>query len=313
MSVRVPNFAISRAKEIRDFNDLSRWAADVDDSRASIIHSLGEIARALNGIESAIGPGKAATLPGTRIVRGPVGSTTNNIALFADASGSVIKDGGTAGSGDVLGPASVSDMRIPRWDGTSGNLLDESGVTIDDTAFRLRQSGGEWIGMASTTAMTAQQTHTAANTETTMHSEAQLSGILDVAGRVVSVRAFGTNSVDVTSTVASQIIRLKYGSTAVWQRTNTLAVPGGAYTLRWLFMADVITTSSGNVRCFGWMITEDSAGALSNIRVSDVAVARTPTTTGAVTVALTDQWDVNDANTTWTTEMCQIYLGGLTA
>ena len=227
---------------------------------------------------------------------------------------------GTVGAGTVTlaaptvvtSAASLTDDAIVV--GAGGAQGSETrGVKIDSSNFRLRETGGEWIGMASTTAMTAQQTHTAANTETTMHSEAQLSGILDVAGRVVSVRAFGTNSVDVTSTVASQIIRLKYGSTAVWQRTNTLAVPGGAYTLRWLFMADVITTSSGNVRCFGWMITEDSAGALSNIRVSDVAVARTPTTTGAVTVALTDQWDVNDANTTWTTEMCQIYLGGLTA
>lgn len=36
------------------------------------------------------------------------------------------------GSGDVVGPASSTDNAIARWDGTTGKLLQDSGVTIDD-------------------------------------------------------------------------------------------------------------------------------------------------------------------------------------
>lgn len=41
--------------------------------------------------------------------------------------------GGGGGSGDVVGPASSTDNAIPRYDGTTGKLLQGSGVTIDDS------------------------------------------------------------------------------------------------------------------------------------------------------------------------------------
>lgn len=54
---------------------------------------------------------------------------------YDDAGGTitavVIPGGG--GTGDVLGPASSTDNALPRWDGTTGKLLQDSGVTLDDT------------------------------------------------------------------------------------------------------------------------------------------------------------------------------------
>lgn len=38
-----------------------------------------------------------------------------------------------SGSGDVIGPASSADNGVPRFDGTTGKLLQSSGVVIDDT------------------------------------------------------------------------------------------------------------------------------------------------------------------------------------
>lgn len=41
--------------------------------------------------------------------------------------------GGSGGIGDVVGPASSVDNRVVRWDGTTGKLIQNSVVTIDDT------------------------------------------------------------------------------------------------------------------------------------------------------------------------------------
>jgi hypothetical protein len=38
-----------------------------------------------------------------------------------------------AGSGDVSGPGSATDNAVVRWDGTSGQLVQNSGVTINDS------------------------------------------------------------------------------------------------------------------------------------------------------------------------------------
>jgi hypothetical protein len=46
--------------------------------------------------------------------------------------GRVLQLTGFAGSGDVVGPASVVDERIAIWDGTSGDLLADGGYTIAD-------------------------------------------------------------------------------------------------------------------------------------------------------------------------------------
>lgn len=66
-----------------------------------------------------------ATLPlaGTELVELDVGGVARKCTV-AD-----IVD---AGSGDVVGPASSVDLTLPRYDGTTGKLLQGSGVTLTD-------------------------------------------------------------------------------------------------------------------------------------------------------------------------------------
>lgn len=46
----------------------------------------------------------------------------------------IIQVGGGAGSGDVVGPSSATDNAIARYDGTTGKIIQNSAVTINDTA-----------------------------------------------------------------------------------------------------------------------------------------------------------------------------------
>jgi hypothetical protein len=76
-------------------------------------------------------------------------SDTSTLEMLSDgavASGTVLRfvldgtvwretgrSGGGAGTGDVVGPASATDNAIARFDSTTGKLIQNSGVTIDDS------------------------------------------------------------------------------------------------------------------------------------------------------------------------------------
>jgi hypothetical protein len=68
------------------------------------------------------------------------GSGTNTPSLVAGTNVSItgtwpnqtINASGGAGSGDVTGPASATDNAITRFDGTTGKIIQNSGVTLDD-------------------------------------------------------------------------------------------------------------------------------------------------------------------------------------
>lgn len=55
--------------------------------------------------------------------------SAGNQLKYADAS----EFGGGSGTGDVVGPASSTDDAIARFDGTTGKLLQNSSVTVDDS------------------------------------------------------------------------------------------------------------------------------------------------------------------------------------
>jgi hypothetical protein len=50
-----------------------------------------------------------------------------------DGTDAIVQIGGTAGSGDVVGPASATDNAIARFDSTTGKLIQNSAVTVSDT------------------------------------------------------------------------------------------------------------------------------------------------------------------------------------
>lgn len=53
--------------------------------------------------------------------------------LAVDSSGNLITTAGSGGSGDVVGPASSTDNAIARYDGVTGKLIQNSGLTLDDS------------------------------------------------------------------------------------------------------------------------------------------------------------------------------------
>lgn len=53
--------------------------------------------------------------------------------LKDDGTQSVVQIGGGAGSGDVVGPASATDNALARFDTTTGKLIQNSVVTVDDS------------------------------------------------------------------------------------------------------------------------------------------------------------------------------------
>lgn len=73
---------------------------------------------------------------GGKIVSVNVGET----ALEFSAAGS--------GSGDVVGPASSTDNAIARFDSTTGKLLQDSVVTIDDTTGVIKGAKEFWFDSA---------------------------------------------------------------------------------------------------------------------------------------------------------------------
>lgn len=77
----------------------------------------------------------------TDAVAGPISSTNGNIVLFDGTSGRVIKDGGVSASSFqpasasiVMGPASAVDGRLSAFDTTTGKLLKDSGFSAADLA-----------------------------------------------------------------------------------------------------------------------------------------------------------------------------------
>jgi len=72
-----------------------------------------------------------ATLASSYTLTLPVDDGTAGQALVTDGSG--VLSWSTAASGDVYGPASATDNAVARYDGTTGKIIQNSAVTIDDT------------------------------------------------------------------------------------------------------------------------------------------------------------------------------------
>lgn len=91
----------------------------------------------LNGNDDAKAPLVSPTFTGT--VTLPSGQVVNGVTLStAQGTGNFLRGDGayaapSAGAGDVVGPASATDNAVARFDTTTGKLVQNSGVLIDDS------------------------------------------------------------------------------------------------------------------------------------------------------------------------------------
>ncbi len=72
-----------------------------------------------------------ATVPTSVPVQGKI-PIHDLLAYIADSLQDIAAGGGGGGSGDVSGPVTSTDNAVPRWDGTGGDTLQDSGVLIAD-------------------------------------------------------------------------------------------------------------------------------------------------------------------------------------
>jgi len=80
-----------------------------------------------------------STLSASYTLTMPADDGTNGQVLTTDGSGGLSWT--TNASGDVVGPASATDNAIARFDGTTGKLIQNSAVTIDDTTGSMTFTG----------------------------------------------------------------------------------------------------------------------------------------------------------------------------
>lgn len=70
---------------------------------------------------------------GSKVYIKNVFANAENIVVVYNGGEPIEITGGGGGSGDVVGPSSATDNAVVRFDGTTGKLVKNSGVTIDDS------------------------------------------------------------------------------------------------------------------------------------------------------------------------------------
>lgn len=156
----IGDLAISgRIRTYQDSGELFGTVTPIIPPGADIYIRIGDVTN-----EFYLGIGKASP-DGTGFLRGTVGhaavlhSASADIELIrsntkrlwvtsagVQVAGTLLVNGSPVGtgSGDVIGPASAVDNAIPRFDGTTGKLLQSSGVVITDS--NTIMTDGIWIG-----------------------------------------------------------------------------------------------------------------------------------------------------------------------
>lgn len=93
-------------------------------------------------------PGVGFAHAGSGVV-GPASSVTGHLAVFANATGTLLEDGGApasgGGTGDVVGPSSAASGEYALFNGTSGKLIAGGAlkqITAGDGNPRLIEGGG---------------------------------------------------------------------------------------------------------------------------------------------------------------------------
>ena len=143
---------------------------------ASGANTLAKLAAGTNGhiMTLAAGVPTWAANAATGDVVGPASATTGRIASYNGTTGKLIQDSGVLASAVVVGPASATDHRLAVYDGTTGKLL-KDGPTNGTSGHILTSNGtgsapSFQANAGATTFTSSDQTITAAGSLTLAHS-----------------------------------------------------------------------------------------------------------------------------------------------
>ena len=206
-----------------------------------------------------------ATLAASYTLTMPADDGTAGQALITDGSG--VLSWSTAASGDVYGPASATDNAVARFDGTTGKIIQNSAVTIDDT--------GNVAGVGTLSA-SGQLTLTNASNYNLYASGAGknfMQGALGIgavpASNIISL--FGSNNA--TGAVNVQGIQLSNQiqsdvTTAYYSNNSVASTAAAAFTLATLghFRATQSTFGAGSTvtNQYGFQAAASLTGATNN-------------------------------------------------
>lgn len=126
---------LSKLNDIATGNALISGGVGVAPSWGKIgltTHVTGTLPIANGGTNATTTPTAGAVAYGTGTAYGFTAAGTAGQVLVSN--GTSAPSWSSIGTGDVSGPASATDNAIARFDGTTGKLIQNSGVTIDDTA-----------------------------------------------------------------------------------------------------------------------------------------------------------------------------------
>lgn len=187
----------------------------------------------------------------------------------------------TYGVGDVAGPGSSTDNAIPRFDGTGGKTLQDSGVTIDDS---------DNMTVPGTLGVTGAQTNSAI---------VKWSKGADVASANALTLGTDGNYFDITGTTAitsigtlgvGTVVKLHFdGALTLTHHATDLILPGGAnITTAAGDEAEFVEYASGDWRCT-YYTRADGTAVVGN-DVQTFASSGTWTKPSRGTIALIECW-----------------------
>jgi hypothetical protein len=200
--------------------------------------------------------------------------------------------GGGGGTGDVAGPATATDNAIARFDTTTGKLIQNSGVTIDDTGFMTitaasgPDSGGLLLQATTPGIFTNNISETTNNTGVTIDGVLIKDGLVDgVDVSTLSGGGGGSASIAMGKSPGDSVSQV--GAPQQWFATLHTATNTQDITTLQSFCVNV---SGSNVVQLG--IYNDSGTLLSS-------GTATVTTTGKFSVTLGSTVAVTKGNNYW--------------
>jgi len=226
------------------------------------------------------------------------GSATSGVTIRAGQAATCVWNGADfeiVASGDVDGPASATDNAITRYDGTTGKLIQNSGVTIDDSN---NVSGVAQLNATTLDATNLEVTNLKAKDGTAAGSIADSTGVVTLASTVLTTTDINGGTVDGTTigastpstVVATQVDIVAQGDLRLQDTTGgqyvALQAPGTLATSYTLTLpvddgtsGQALITDGSGVLSWSSAASGDVYGPAS---ATDNAIARYDGTTGKI-------------------------------